>query len=112
MPIAIGTLGTATVLEFDLYLRSESSGELVLYRGRKHPFTKEDIDRLVNRGVRTLYISFGDARSYQDYVRENILKNEDIPAIDRYQALREATRDVLSAVLTNGDPPSAVEATH
>jgi HD-GYP domain-containing protein (c-di-GMP phosphodiesterase class II) len=111
MPIAIGTLGTATMLEFDLYLRSESTGELVFYRGRQHPFTKDDVDRLVNRGVRTLYISFGDARGYRDYVRENILKNEDIPAVDRYQALREATRDVLSAVLTNGDPPSAIEAT-
>jgi HD-GYP domain-containing protein (c-di-GMP phosphodiesterase class II) len=112
MPIAIGTLRTACELEFDLYLRSESTGQPVLYRGRKHPVTQEDIDRLAKREVRTLYISFGDSRSYRDYVRENILKNDEIPAVDRYRALRDATRDVLSAVLTNNDPPSAIEATH
>lgn len=84
---------------------------MVLYRRRSHPFSQDDLERLAGRGIRTLYISFGDSRSYRDYVRENILKNDDIPAAERYQALREATRDVLSTVLTNGEPSSAVETT-
>ncbi len=111
MPIGIGTLSVTRVLDFDVYLQAEQSGELVLYRRRSHPFAQDDLDRLAGRGIRTLFISFGDSRSYRDYVRDNILKNDDIPAAERYQALREATRDVLSAVLTNGDPDSAVEAT-
>lgn len=111
MPIGIGTLTTSSELNFDVYLQAEQSAEMVLYRGRNHPFTQTDIDRLVGRGVRTLYISFGDSTSYRDYVRDNILKNSEIPAAERYQALREATRDVLSELLVNGDPASTVSAT-
>jgi HD-GYP domain-containing protein (c-di-GMP phosphodiesterase class II) len=111
MPIGVGTLCVSTVLDFDLYLQGEKRGDPVLYRRSSHPFSQADIDRLVSRGIRTLYISFGDSRSYRDYVRENILKNEDISPVQRYHALRDATRDVLSELFVNGDPPSAIDAT-
>ena len=111
MPISIGTLSPASVLTFDLFLQPENGNELVLYRRGTHAFTQADVDRLVGRGIRTLYISFDDSRSYRDYVRDNILKNEEIPAADRYRALRDAARDVLSELLSNGDPPTAVDTT-
>jgi len=111
MPIALGTLCASTMLDFDLYLPSDKPGHLVLYRQRRHPFTQHDLDQLVERGVRTFYISSVDSDGYREHLRENILKNDDIPPVQRYQALREATRTVLSAALSSGDRESAVKAT-
>ena len=112
MPIGIRTLSASTVLGFDLYIQSEKSGEMSLYRRRSYAFGQDDIDRLMARGVRALFISSGDSRGYRDYVRDNILKNENIPPLERYQALREATRDVFSEMLNGGDAASAVAATN
>ncbi|HEX4000521.1 MAG TPA: HD domain-containing phosphohydrolase [Pirellulales bacterium] len=111
MPIGIGTLSISCALEFDVYLPADKGADTTLYRRRTYPFTQADVERLAGRGIRTLYISFDDSRNYRDYVREHILKNEAIPAADRYIALREATRVVLSELLSNGDPTSAVDAT-
>ncbi len=111
MPIALSTLCASGMLDFDLYLPSGQGRQLVLYRQRSYPFTQADLELLVDRGAQTLYIQSADASRYRDHLRENILKNEDIPPVQRYQALREATRTVLAEALCNGDADAAVEVT-
>jgi HD-GYP domain-containing protein (c-di-GMP phosphodiesterase class II) len=111
MPIGIGTLRASNMCQFDLYRQGEKSSPPVLYCRRSHPFVQEDIDRLVARGIRTLYISSNDSQAYRDYLRDNILKNEDIPPEQRYQALCEAARAVLSKALSGGDSATAVQVT-
>jgi HD-GYP domain-containing protein (c-di-GMP phosphodiesterase class II) len=111
MPIALGTLCASGMLAFDLYLPSEKGGHLVLYRQRSHPFTQDDLDRLFERGVRTLYISSDDTAGYREHLRENILTNQKIPPAQRYLALREATRAVFSEALSGGDSTTAVAVT-
>ncbi|MGO9113855.1 MAG: HD-GYP domain-containing protein [Thermoguttaceae bacterium] len=111
MPIGVETLCASNVLPFDLYLPGERRGRLVLYRQRKHPIVESDLQRLTQRGVRTLYIAQGDSANYREYLRERILTNDDIPPVQRYQVLREATRAVLTAALTRGDPDSTVKLT-
>jgi HD-GYP domain-containing protein (c-di-GMP phosphodiesterase class II) len=111
MPIGIETLRASNILPFDLYLPSERRSRLVLYRQRKHPIAEADIQRLTQRGVRTLYIAQGDSSTYREYLRDTILKNDDLPAVQRYQVLREATRTVLTEALTRGDKESAVRVT-
>jgi len=108
MAVALGTLSAASVLAFDLYLPGERPDNLVLYRQRSHAFAQADIDRLLQRGVRTLYIPSGDSEAYRDHLRDNILKNEEITPTRRYQALREATRAVLSDALCRSDSQAAV----
>jgi HD-GYP domain-containing protein (c-di-GMP phosphodiesterase class II) len=110
MPIALGTLSASEMLGFDLYLPCEETGHLVLYRERSHPFTQADLDRLIERGVRTLHISSNDSAGYREYLRENVLKNQKIPLAQRYQALREATRAVFSQALSSGDAEISVAA--
>lgn len=111
MPIALGTLCASTILDFDLYVQSEKPNHLVLYRQRSHPLTQTDLDQLIGRGVRALYISSADSGSYRKHLREQILKNENIPPVQRYQALCEAARAVLSEALSNHDSETAVEFT-
>jgi HD-GYP domain-containing protein (c-di-GMP phosphodiesterase class II) len=111
IPIALGTLCASSMLGFDLYMHSEKAGNLILYRQRSHPFSQDDLDRLLERGVRTLYISSNDTGNYREYLRESILKNQEIPPVQRYQALREAARAVFSETLSSGDSAAAVAAT-
>ncbi len=96
------------MLAFDLYLPTDRSPQPVLYRRRSHSFAQADLDCLMERGVCTLYIASSDAEFYREHLREEILKNEDIPAVARYQALREATRVVLSEALMHGNAEKAV----
>jgi HD-GYP domain-containing protein (c-di-GMP phosphodiesterase class II) len=104
-------------MPFDLYLPGEGGprvlmgGRLVLYRQRQHPMAESDMQRLLQRGVRTLYILQGDSTTYREYLRDAILTNRDIPPLQRYQVLREATRAVLTEALTKGDPEAAVHVT-
>jgi HD-GYP domain-containing protein (c-di-GMP phosphodiesterase class II) len=111
MAIGVETLRASDILPFDLYLPSESSNRLVLYRERKHPVDESDLKRLRQRGVRTLYIAQGDSSSYREYLRDTLLSNDDIPPVQRYQVLREATRSVLTEALTKGDSESAMKVT-
>jgi HD-GYP domain-containing protein (c-di-GMP phosphodiesterase class II) len=111
MPIGVETLCAATALPFDLYLPGEGRSRLVLYRQRQHPMDESDLQRLLQRGVRTLYILQGDSTTYREYLRETILNNRDIAPLQRYHVLREATRAVLTEALSKGDPQSAVTVT-
>jgi HD-GYP domain-containing protein (c-di-GMP phosphodiesterase class II) len=111
MPIALSTLCASEMLDFDLYLQAGLARQPVLYRQRSYPFTQGDLESLVERGVQTLYIVSADASHYRDHLCETILKNENIPPLKRYQALREATRTVLSEALGNDNCDAAVEVT-
>ncbi len=111
MPIGVETLCAATNVAFDLYLHNEGRNRLVLYRQRQHPLEKSDLQRLLQRGVRTLYIAQGDSATYREYIRETILNNHDIPPVQRYEVLRDAMRAVLTEALSKGDQESAVKVT-
>jgi len=111
MPIGVETLCASHVLPFDLYLPGKRCNRLVLYRQRKHPISEADLQRLTQRGIRRLYIAQGDSATYREYLRNTILKNDDIPPVQRYQILREATRAVLTEALTKGDQESIVKVT-
>jgi HD-GYP domain-containing protein (c-di-GMP phosphodiesterase class II) len=111
MPIALSTLCASEMLDFDLYLQNGQARQHVLYRQRSYPFTQKDLESLIERGVRTLYIVSDDAARYREHLCENILKNNCLPPAQRYQALCEATRTVLSEALSIGPPDAAVEIT-
>ena len=104
MPIGIETLCSAGMLPFDLYLNAQGPSRPVLYRQKDHPVDDDDLKKLLQRGVHTLYIPQGESASYREYLRETLLANDEIPPVQRYQVLREATRSVLTEALTKGDP--------
>jgi len=111
MSIGVETLRARGVLPFDLYLLGEQGRQPVLYRQKDLPVYESDLKRLLQRGIRTLYIPQSDSGVYREHLRETLLANEDIPPLERYQVLREATRSVLSEALHKGDHESAVKFT-
>ena len=108
MPISVETLRTSTALPFDLYVLGQAKCRPVLYGQRNHPLDQSDFQRLVGRGVRTLYIGQTDSAAYREYLRDTILANNDLSPVQRYQVLREATRAVLAEAFSKGDHDSAV----
>ncbi len=111
MAVGVETLRTSGVLPFDLYFYGDGPKRPVLYREKTLPVGDDDLARLLERGVRTLYILQGESASYREYLRETLLANPDIPPVQRYQVLREATRSVLSEALHKGDNETAVRVT-
>ena len=111
IPIGVETLRATGVLPFDLYLQGEGPSRPVLYREKKLPVGDDDLEKLLQRGVRTLYIPQVESSFYREYLRQTLLSNNDIPPVERYQVLREATRSVLTDALAKGDHESAVKVT-
>ncbi len=111
MPIGVETLRATGVLPFDLYLHGEGPARPKLYREKTLPVGDEDLKKLLQRGVRTLYIPQTESSAYREYLRTTLLTNADIPPVERYQVLREATRSVLTDALAKSDHDTAVKAT-
>ena len=108
IPIGVETLLASGVLPFDLYLHGDGASPPILYREKSLPVHDDDLKKLLQRGVRTLYIPQVESSVYREYLRSTLLSNADIPPLQRYQVLREATRSVLSEALHRGDHDAAV----
>lgn len=99
IPIALKTLCPTAVLDFDLYLWANATSAAVLYRKRSGPFTRGDIDRLLEADVQTLYIPFSDHMHYRRYLQEDVVENKEVPPAQRYCILKELNRSVFDAAL-------------
>ncbi len=111
LPVSIHTLCAATLLQFDLYYQKDKSARLALYRNRDFPLTQADLDRLLDRGIQTLYIRSEESSNYRKYLQEHLLDNESVAPVRRYQVLKEATRAIFMESLQSKDVSRSVEIT-
>jgi HD-GYP domain-containing protein (c-di-GMP phosphodiesterase class II) len=109
LPVSVETLFPPATFDFDLYIHP--AGPALLYRGRSFPVEPGDMDRLAERGVSTLYIPSASATSYQRYVHEELLKNPQLPPVQRFEILKGATRIVFEETLRGGSLDRMVELT-
>lgn len=113
VPISLATLLPASLPQFPLYIREADDQPPRLYRDAGYPVDKQDLARLVERGVKHLYVIQTDQERYQNYLRETfsaLLIDESLPLAQRFSCLNEVVRDVLSEVFANRNPGSMVEA--
>jgi len=68
--IYLESLRIDSVLDFDLYVRQGNN--FVLYRASNMPFGEETRDKLLENGIKRLYISTEEQHNYQKYVENNI----------------------------------------
>ncbi len=111
-PIAVETLCSATNLDFDLYFPPDGPNAAKLYRQRNVPCSASDFQRLINAGIETLYVPSEMARTYRDYLKQQVLRNEEIPLANRYQMLKDAARITFCQALRSGDAGSVAEVAH
>ena len=111
MPIGVETLRADNTLPFDLYVAGQSRRYLVLYRHRKHPVTRTDIQHLLERGVRDAVHRSNRLPQLPGVPSRHAHQERRHRAARRYRVLREATRALLAEALTQGDQESAVKVT-
>jgi HD-GYP domain-containing protein (c-di-GMP phosphodiesterase class II) len=109
LPVALDTLCPAPVLEFDLYLPAENVRGVVLYRERNYPLQPDDLRRLSQSGLETLYIPADCQSAYRRYLFDEVIKNTGAPPLQRYKVLTTATRSAFTAAFRSISPHHMVQ---
>ena len=76
------------MLEMDLYLKSTETGAPVLYRSTGVAFSNDDRKRLVNLGVRFLYVPTEQHKAYRKVLTKRLDQNFHDPAKSRKERTR------------------------
>ncbi|MCP5103315.1 MAG: HD domain-containing protein [bacterium] len=101
-PINIKKIHPNSTINFDLYIKS--SGKFVLYKNKNLVVQADDLKRLTEHQVETLYIHNNDKKNYKNYLEgniENFLNSEDVPFGKKAEALYESAINVIEDVFQN-----------
>ena len=96
-PIDLDGLVMDTVLDFNLYLEA-GDASYVLFRSPNLPFSVTHRNRLLDNGVRTLYVRSDERGHYTKYLEENIgsvLANPEVPQRKKATLLYGVSRNVV-----------------
>jgi len=107
--VALATLCTDALLEFDLYLPTAPSRAAVLYRERHLPFTNDARKRLVDHAISRLLVPKEQAEAYHAYLEANlsaILANPRVPVEEKAGVLKTSAINIMKGVLS--DPRAGV----
>jgi putative nucleotidyltransferase with HDIG domain len=91
-----------SILDFNLYIPA-GPGRFVLFRSTSLGFTIEHRNRLLENGVRTLYVKADEKGQYQKYLEQNIgavLSNPEIAPKKKASMLYSVSRTVVQDALT------------
>jgi HD-GYP domain-containing protein (c-di-GMP phosphodiesterase class II) len=105
LPVPLTTLTVCSSLPVDMYVRPSEDAPPILYRERKLEFPQEEMNRLIERGVETIYVLDDQVEEYQNYLRDNlpnIVLDQNLPLQHRLQFLSEAGRSMLGEVFKSG----------
>ncbi len=111
IPVSVATISVSSVTNFPFYIREDRDSPVLLYRDADYPFEKDDVQRLIDRGVKNLYVALHDHDRYQQYLRNNfatIVNDESLPVQQRFGCLNEVVRDLLAHVFARKDTAKTV----
>lgn len=106
-PVPISLFQIDKIVNFDLFLRTSKNKEPVLYRSKSLPITEEDISRLKEQGIETLYVLSENKREYNRYLEQHlkdILSDKNIHPQKRTEVLYTVTTQAVKEMLE--DPRS------
>jgi HD-GYP domain-containing protein (c-di-GMP phosphodiesterase class II) len=112
IPVSPTTICPSEVTDFPIFVRDDLETPIRLYRDVDNPFEADDLQRLIDGGVKKLYITLDDHDRYQRYLRKNfvaILSDEGLPIEHRLNCLNEFVRNVLAEAFTRRDMANTVE---
>ena len=111
VPVAVDSLCQSTGFDFDLYVWPDANAPPRLYRERAIPFTDESIRKLLDRGIRVLYISSQGVAAYRDHISSNVLANPSISLVRRFEILRDSARSLLTDGFEKSDRDAIADST-
>lgn len=110
-PINLGTVRVDSILDFDLYNRNRGSGQMVLFRSQDLPFTAAVHQRLVDNGVRQLFVRNDDRQKYRQYIESNmgaILADEAVPLDEKSEILYSTSTTLMADMFEDPRQPEGV----
>jgi len=102
LPVALGTLVPAENLDFNLYMPA-GNGRPTLFRGRHYPLRQEDINRLIQGNVNTLYIKIAEHEAYCEYLRDVVLSDPNLSPECRASVLAAVNRAAFESAFGSRD---------
>ncbi len=112
IPVSLATICPSEATNFPLFVRDNPDTPIHLYRDADCPLEATDLQRLLDRGVKRLFVTLYDHEQYQQYLRKHfavILSDESLPVERRFGCLNEIVRDVLAEAFTERDTTKTVE---
>jgi len=91
IPVPVSGL-RITQLDFDLYLRPEPCEPPRLFRGREYPLASDDLNKLRDRGIETLYVAAHEYEAYRAHVLDGLANDSSMPPAERFHVTREVYR--------------------
>jgi HD-GYP domain-containing protein (c-di-GMP phosphodiesterase class II) len=111
MPISVATIGFGTPLKVDLYVQTAPSARPVLYRSADYPADRVEVQRLIDQGIKTVYIKSSQYDAYQEHLHfhlQEFLADPKQPASARMAFLAERAREVLRSAFDSRDASKLV----
>lgn len=104
IPIPLESLRLDTVVGFDIYIRTRSGEEPMLYRGGDLPFTEEARERLLKNYHARIYIEGGDQDKYERYIEDNldkIIADESIEPEQKSEIVYSSATNLMEKLFEN-----------
>jgi putative nucleotidyltransferase with HDIG domain len=101
-PISIKKINPNSIIRFDLYIKVNN--KFILYKHRNFKIPPDDLNRLLDSSVETVYVHKNDKKNYRNYLEDNLeslLKSEDVPILRKAEALHESAINVIQDVFDN-----------
>jgi putative nucleotidyltransferase with HDIG domain len=108
IPISLATF-RKSMLDCDIYIRQGANQALALYRKKSQTLDSAALDRLAERGIKELHVSFRDQEANRQRVAREISQDTTRPPSERYNILREVNRASFDVAYHCGDVEQVVD---
>ncbi len=89
-------------INFNIYIKQTNN--FILYKDRNFNLTKIDINRLKDKGIKSVYIHKKEKKSFKTYIEENIdrlLDSDNVDIKKKSEALFNSTVNVIEDIFKN-----------
>ncbi|MFH1741587.1 MAG: HD-GYP domain-containing protein [bacterium] len=114
-PLDLHSILQGTEPGFDLYIKHEKTGKLVLYRSRGLPFTPEVAATLRGNLHEVLYVPNNQQEYFQAYLEENLMAiahDESVPVARRSEIVYSTSSRIMESVFSEPRASEAIRRSH
>lgn len=107
-PFRVMALYPPVLIDVDLYLPAKQDRTQRLYSAAGSPPSAADLDRLLKRGISTLYIPYGQANDFREQLRALAASDASMTPGVRLDVAREAVKEDFARAWRMRDPHSLI----
>jgi len=111
IPVSVRTLRISRAAGIGLYVQEPRSGLHRLYCEKGVALTESDLEKLLARGITSLFVTSDEYANYLEQLRQNlpaVLADESVPVVERFAQLNDVVRKELADCFRHGDVDNTV----